>query len=461
MSISKEAIRPYDRNPFYWQYGGKPTMLLGGSREDNLFQVPDIVGHLDLLAACGGNYVRCTMSSRDPGDAWPFEREEESGLYDLERPSGEYWRRFRGFLEATVERGIIVQIELWDRFDFAREPWRENPFNPKNNSNYTAEDTGLEPEITTHPGRRENSFFRSLPGLKDENPVVLRYQQKHIDALLRISLEYGNVLYCMDNETNEPAAWGEYWCRYIKDAAMNAGRRVYATEMWDAHSLDSDHHERTWGHPETYDFIDISQNSHNSWEEHWENLSSFRRRIVDTGVPRPMNTVKIYGAKTGSYGTGRDARERFWRDIIGGCASARFHRPPAGLGLTDIVQRNIRSARMFLDELEIFSCEPRNDLLTFRSHNEAFCTAETGTQYGVYFPADGEVFLDIAGMKGNGALTVFWLDIDGCRWVAPERIPDGVDTVRLSTPGSGSVCVGVRHGRNDDGPWACVLKYSI
>lgn len=69
-----DRIAVFEGNPWYWQYKGEPVMLLGGSVEDNLFQIPDLEKHLDLLASVGGNYVRNTMSSRDPGNVWPFAR---------------------------------------------------------------------------------------------------------------------------------------------------------------------------------------------------------------------------------------------------------------------------------------------------------------------------------------------------------------------------------------------------
>src|SRR6056297_768694 len=68
------GVRPSPEHPRYWQYVGEATLLVGGSREDNLFQIDSLEAHLDRLAAVGGNYVRNTMSSRDAGDAWPFHR---------------------------------------------------------------------------------------------------------------------------------------------------------------------------------------------------------------------------------------------------------------------------------------------------------------------------------------------------------------------------------------------------
>ncbi len=414
---NEDRIQPYVGNRFYWQYKGKPILLIGGSVEDNLFQIPNLREHLDLLASVGGNYVRCTMSSRDPGDVWPFARDPQTGLYDLNKPSEEYWRRFAEFLALTAERDIIAQFEMWDRFDFSRAPWQDNPYNPKNNINYTAAESGLMEEINTHPGRRENAFFRSVPALEN-NQVVLRYQQMQVDKMLSLSLPYGHCLYCMDNETNESPEWGKYWSLYIQRKAAELGVSVQTTEMWDAHSVLDDEHRNTIDHPELYSFIDLSQNNHRPADEHWENPQQIRRYLISSGQVRPMNSVKIYGANSGQYGSTRDAQERFWRNIFGGFASSRFHRPPSGLGLNEIARAHIKSMRIFTNELDIFTCEPHNDLLRNRSWNEAYCTAHPGVEYGLFFPDGGNILLDVSA-AGDKPLTIRWLDIRTSRWTGP------------------------------------------
>ena len=131
-----QRIQVDQTHPSYWQYNGHPQFLMGGSIEDNLFQYPDLEAHLDLLKSVGGNYVRNTMSSRDDGNIWAFERDANSGLYDLDRPNAAYWERFRSFLNQTAARDIVVQIEVWATFDFyddrdmRRGFWQKNPFNP-------------------------------------------------------------------------------------------------------------------------------------------------------------------------------------------------------------------------------------------------------------------------------------------------------------------------------------------
>ena len=161
--------------PNYWHYDGKAVLLIGGSSEDNLFQIPNIEEELDLIHASGGNYIRCTMSSRDSGNVWPFKKEGEK--YNLDQFNDVYWERFRKLLQESKERDIIVQIELWATFDFYREPWLSNPFNPRNDKFPQKERIRLPEEVPSHPVFRENPFFWSVP-LANNNTALLAKQQK-------------------------------------------------------------------------------------------------------------------------------------------------------------------------------------------------------------------------------------------------------------------------------------------
>jgi hypothetical protein len=400
-----------------------------------------VEAHLDLLASVGGNYVRCTMSSRDKGNVWQYARDATTGLYDLERFGEEYWRRFATFLTLCAARDIVLQVEMWDRFDYARGPWQDNPFNPRNSINYTAGESGLKEEISTHPGQRENAFFRSVPAL-EHNALILRYQHALVDEILRHSLPYGNVLYCMDNETNESPEWPAYWARYIRARADDAGVTVQLTEMWDAHDLHDPQHTNTFGHPELYTFIDISQNNHRPASRHWDNAQDMRQRVIDSGHVRPMNSVKIYGANTGHFGNSRDAQERFWRNIFGGLATARFHRPDSGIGLSPRAQAHIKSMRMLTGELDIFTCEPHNELLGRRSWNEAYCTADPGRAYAVFFTDGGDLYLDVRACAGEVEVT--WLDIVATEWL-PPTVSAAEGRIRLTTP-------------REEGYWAALVR---
>ena len=48
-----DRIRPFEHNPRYWQYKSQPVLLVGGSKDDSLFQIPDLKQHLDELCPSG------------------------------------------------------------------------------------------------------------------------------------------------------------------------------------------------------------------------------------------------------------------------------------------------------------------------------------------------------------------------------------------------------------------------
>jgi len=427
-NMSENRIQIYQENPRYWQYKGEPIIMMGGSVEDNLFQIPNIKEHLDLLQSVGGNYVRCTMSCRDEGDVWPFKKVGD--LYDLEQWNEEFWRRFSAFLELTAERDIIVQIEVWATFDYYRDNWAVNPFNPVNNSTYSLEETGLPEVVKTHPTGTGNNFFWSIPA-ENNQQMVLKYQRKFVDKILSYSLKHGNVLYCMDNETSVTPAWGEYWATYIKEKAEEAGTAAETTEMWDAWDVFHAQHKATLDHPEIYPFCDISQNNHQKGQTHWDNAQRFRAQLSPI---RPINNVKIYGSDAGRFGSTRDGLERFWRNIFGGLASSRLHRPPSGQGLNENAQAHIKSLRMLTDSMDIFTCEPHNDLLSHREENEAYVIANPSKEYAIYFPNGGAVSLDLSSCSGD--LRARWIDIPKSRWTKEESL-EGGGTVAVAPPGTG------------------------
>ncbi len=346
-AATEPTLRPWPENPWYWSYRGEPILLLGGSDDDNLFQWPEaeLIPQLDRLAAAGGNVIRNTMSDRkDKGfEVYPFER-LANGKYDLGEWNAEYWARFERMLRETANRDIVVQIEIWDRFDFTdsgrSNRWQIHPYNPGNNVNYTYEESGFARRYPDHPGANKQPFFFTTPRQRD-NQVVLRYQQRFVDKLLDYTLPCDHVLYCIDNETNGEEEWGRYWANFVKERAARQGRQVYVTEMWDDWNLNAPRHRRTFDHPELYGYVDVSQNNHLKGQPHWDNFLQVRQYL--SSQPRPMNTTKTYGATGNKFGhSDQDGLERFWRHLLAGAASMRFHRPDSGLGLNDKAVASIR-----------------------------------------------------------------------------------------------------------------------
>ncbi|MEQ8339360.1 MAG: hypothetical protein RIA62_18505 [Cyclobacteriaceae bacterium] len=429
--IEPKGIHPGKDHKQFWTYHGQEMLLLGASDDDNLFQMNGVAEHLELLKQNGGNYVRNTMSSRDSGNVWPFELMED-GLYDLNVFNEVYWQRFETFLDETSKRDIIVQIEVWATFDFYRENWSANPFNPKNNRNLNARRDKLDTLVSTHPVFTENNFFRSVPTQKSLHRP-LYYQQKFVNKLLSYSLNYDHVLYCMDNETSVNADWGRFWAAYIKKAAQLRGKTVYCTEMWDPHELDHAFHFETFDHPEIYDFVDISQNNHNTGQKHWDNALAQIDRLKSLGHLRPVNNVKIYGSATRRFTSDEEGIENFIQNVFAGCASVRFHRPPSGIGLNAQAQAVVKSVREATDKIDWFGAKPSNELLEDREENEAYCRSN-GTEYALYFNNGGEISLNTG---TSTSLSIEWVDVMNNRWTEPKSLPITNHKATVTSPGKG------------------------
>ncbi len=430
-----QSIRPWPSNKFYWEYKDQPVLLLGGTNNDNLFQSADAKAQLDLLASVGGNYIRNTMSDRpDDGNEIKAFKKLSSGQYDLNQWNDAYWIRFSDMLVWAEQRNIIVGIEVWDRFDHSRDPWLTDPYNPANNVNYTTSEAGLATTYPNHPGTNDQPFFKTVPAMQN-NTVVLNIQKKFVDKMLSYTLFRPNVIYAMDNETAASPEWGKYWAKYIRAKAGAAGKTVFLTEMWDDRDLTGPQHRNTLDHPEIYDFIDISQNNHQINQTHWDRMQWVRQYLIDRNRAWPLNTTKIYGADGGAHGgNSNDAMEKFWRQIIGGVAVSRFHRPTSGIGLNSQAQNCIKAARLLESRIKMWNVDPRQDLLTDRGSNEAYLSAKPGESYALYFTNGGSVGLKLGGHSGEFEMR--WIDADGGTWGSTQTISGGA-TRTINAPGGG------------------------
>ncbi|MBN1481768.1 hypothetical protein EH223_05450 [candidate division KSB1 bacterium] len=451
-----DRIQPWPHNPKYWQYKGAPVLLVGGTKDDNLFQLPDLEQHLDSLAQIGGNYIRNTMSSR-VNRGWEIYRfkQLENGQYDLAQWNDDYWTRFQNMLQWTYERDIIVQIEVWDRFDYSRDEWLTCPWNPENNINYSFEETGFAPEYPKHPSSDLQPFFHSIPGMDkyDTKYDIFRlYQEKFVDKLLSYSLDFPNVLYCMNNETSTSSKWGQYWMKYIRDQAQKKSVTVYVTDMFDDfwQGEESDNVELVFSAPELYAFVDISQvNSRNFGQQHWDRLRWLHDQVKD--FPRPLNNTKIYGGNETPWGSGtnKDGIERMWRHVIGGSASMRHHRPPTGCGLNAHAIASIKAIRKMETLVKMWDLEPHMELLANREDNEAYVAAKPGTAYAVYFPETGTVDLDMRHVEDD-TVKLFWINISTGEW-GDTSLVNFQEKIRLQTPSNESwVAIVLRKGVDNE-----------
>lgn len=458
----------------YWTYNGRRTLLLGGwnhahnpfidhdtandTDSQGVSTVEEIQDAMDVLVQAGGNYLRCVL---DPGMAagiQGFDFCARAGAqYDLDTMTGPFWTRLEMFVAEAKKRDIVVQIELWDRFDLiggrSWDSWPVSPWNPKNNINYTTASSGL---ATSYSSFNQHPFLQCVPGhpayeeapasRKQQYDVIRRYQDKFVEKLLAVTLPYDNILYCMNNETHEHAAWGQYWMRFIEDKAGARGRQVLTTDMFDDiyRGKDSRGVAVLRRQRERYDYVDVSQaNSRHADEAHWDTVMWLIETLQKTETPYLLHMTKVYGndlALGGEPWSGwrpgdtDNAIEEWWRNLLAGMAGVRFHRPTAGIGLSPLARNCIRATRKVETHVRFWDVQPRLDLLTDREPDEAYLAAEPGKAYILYFTRNGggSVGLKLDGAPGT-ELTLRWINIDTGDWGPTATVAAG-GTVTVTRP---------------------------
>ena len=457
----------------YWKYDDQRVMLLGGWNHghnpfidhdtDNdkdskgVSTLAQIKNAMDELAAVGGNYLRCVL---DPGMAagiQGFDFCARSGeQYDLNTMTGPFWTRLETFIAEAKSRKIIVQIEIWDRFDLIDGSWGSwpvSPWNPKNNISYTTATSGLE---TSYRSFQTHPFLQGVPGhpvyeqasesRKQKYDLVRRYQDKFVEKLLSVTLSYGNVLYCMNNETHEDPSWGQYWINFIEGKASAQGQSVATTDMFDDvyRAEDSRGLAHQLSHRGDYDYIDVSQvNSRHADEAHWNKVKWIAEAAKNTDPPYLLHMTKIYGndiALDGEPwsqfkpGDSDNAIEEWWRNLLAGAAGVRFHRPTSGIGLSAAAKNCISSTRKVETKVKFWDVEPRLDLLTNRQSDEAYLAADPGKAYILYFTKNGggSVGLKLDSYPGT-TFQLHWINIGTGNW-GPTTILSGGSTATIDRP---------------------------
>jgi hypothetical protein len=184
-----------------------------------------------------------------------------------------------------------------------------------------------------------------------------------------------------------------------------------------------------------YTFIDISQiNGRNYNQDHWDTLQWILNER-DKHPLRPVNNTKIYGTEHTSWATGSmDGVERFCRNVMGGCASVRHHRPIWGNGLNEDAQASIKAVRKVETLVKLWDVTPRMDLLSEREENEAYLAADEGEKYIIYFTHGGAVDLDLDSCDKPFMLN--WVSVDSGAWGEESTITGGI-TETVTAPDQG------------------------
>jgi len=177
ISAAAQPIRLHPDNPHYFEFRGKPTVLItSGEHYGAVLNLDfDYVRYLDTLQADGlnntrtfaGNYREVPGSFNIEGNTLapqparfiaPWPRSEQPGAvdglnkFDLSRWNDAFFSRLKDFLHQASSRGIVVEMNLFCPF-YEEVLWDWSPMNTRNNVNgigaagrldvYTLKDAGL------------------------------------------------------------------------------------------------------------------------------------------------------------------------------------------------------------------------------------------------------------------------------------------------------------------------------
>jgi hypothetical protein len=165
-SAHAQPIRLHPENPHYFEFRGKPTILITSGEHYGAVLNPDFdyVTYLDTLQAAGLNLTRVVNGSylEAPNSMFwpdgnqnplaprrgrylaPWKRSDQPGYFvggnkfDLDHWDENYFRRLNDFLRAADERGVVVLLDLFYVL-YGEGPvkgsWVIHPFHPRNNIN--------------------------------------------------------------------------------------------------------------------------------------------------------------------------------------------------------------------------------------------------------------------------------------------------------------------------------------
>src|SRR3972149_11113874 len=216
------ALHVHPDNALYFQTAdGKPVVLIGEytwgifSNMDYDYKVM-----FDALKANGLNFARVWLfwgNETDSGDrvnVMPYLRmgpgnaNDSKGKYDLTQFNPAFFERLRALCTAAHERGIYLQLILFDAW-MLKHPhlWKLHAYHRDNNINGVDGDPR-----NTGAGTDGQQGFCSLG-----NPKVLEFQKVYLRKIVYTLSDFDHILIEIANENYYSEAWERDLCEFIRD----------------------------------------------------------------------------------------------------------------------------------------------------------------------------------------------------------------------------------------------------
>jgi len=226
-----KPIRLHPENPHYFEWRGKPTILITSGEHYGavLNQDFDYKRYLNTLANCGFNLTRVFSGSycEPPGAfgianntlapaegkllcPWarsdPPRRTNGGNKFDLNRWDRAYFDRLRDFVTEAAKRGVVVEVVFFCTF-YDDSMWKLSPVNAGNNVNGIGN------------ARRQDVFT-----LKDEKLTMV--QGAMVRKIVEELNEFDNVYYEICNEPYERGGQTQAWQNRVAETIVKAEAKL-------------------------------------------------------------------------------------------------------------------------------------------------------------------------------------------------------------------------------------------
>jgi hypothetical protein len=233
-SLDAQPIRLHPANPHYFEFRGKPTVLITSAEHYGgvLNGAFNYVRYLDALRADGLNMTRIfaglyrerpedfgiannTLAPLPAAFVSPYARGDAPGAldglnkFDLSQWNEAWSERLRDFVSQAARRGIVVEVTLFCAY-YRDHMWEASPLHSRNNV---------------------QGAFEGIPRaevLTLKHPALVKIQEGFVRKVVETLNEFDNVFYEICNEpyaTNVPDDWQRHIARTIAAAESGLPKR--------------------------------------------------------------------------------------------------------------------------------------------------------------------------------------------------------------------------------------------
>lgn len=396
-------LRVHGKNPRYFTDGrGRAVYLTGTHTWANLVDIGpsdppprfDFTAYLDFLERHGHNFIRLwtwepvtwntkqnrrdavhTSAPQPWARTGPGKALDGKPRFDLDKFSGEYFRRLRSRVDAARKRGIYVSIMLFEGWamQFSEGAWAGHPFNKANNVN------GLDGDV--------NGDGRGLEIHELASKAVTARQEAYVRKVIDTVNGLDNVLYEISNE-NHPAS-----------------------TKWQYHVIDFIHKvekAKPKQHPVGMTFQYRGGKNATLLKSPAEWISPNPDGGYRDDPPAATGRKVILNDTDHLWGIGGN-HAWVWKSFTRGY-NAIFMDPYDGVVLGkrfdkkwDPIRRNMGYTLRLAERLDLARSRPMNKLASTK-----YCLANPPKEYVVYLPSGGAATVDLSAAKGE--LAVEWLN---------------------------------------------------